>query len=622
MKTKLKKTITMFIFSITLLLLTFIPASATGNNSINTTADISITIILEDNLTENSTYENLFKIKNELYFENQQSSRVIVNYSINKTNEGFQEFNFTKIINSYSSTNTGSLDTQNNQNITLCGKIIYTNITDINPLNNNVCQTFEIWENNIIINNSNNTFYNDSTYNDSYYNDTIYNDTYYNDSYYNNTQYNNTNETEINETEDINLTSKNIPIIQITTNKYFFEEGEQVIMNFGFDCENECIEYSFNITYWIEDLFEYIIKQQHTTTNTNPKTHTIQPLHEKDAIYKIVAFAVVVDINSGDIFTTNKTSLIMIRGSDEITEDNNECETEQTEEENIETLIEITALDIILTRKSLNVKGNIQKGDTLKRSLSLYGTDNDDKKITNTGKFSIYKKNSKINFEEELIVTNWCDITNIVLEGLEQEYITNFDSNLEKEARKLCDEENNKDEDMKKGSDSKSNDLFEIKSFYTRKKIFGGELKLNSKVQSKINDEIKIYQNNNEIFNEITNLDGEREINITIINYTSNDKFEISISRNNITITKELILNLTVKENLERVNEVNNKTSFQNLITGNFLVNENNLNSEKMEFEETESKSLKTVVSIISIILISLIIGIIAVFKNKNKPNK
>ena len=176
-----------------------------------TEKDISIEIILPEQIVLNQTYTNLFKLTNNNHTSGiTDEIHITVNYYI--TNTSINNI-FTIIINSYKSSGTGQFTLTQPGKFQLCGFITNSSHLDLNQNNNLVCKNFTI--------------------------------------------------------TDPDLIYCNISI-NITTNKLIYNNQETI--KFYNTLNNN--SFPFTIEYWIEDLFHNIIKSKTNTTNLNQKSYT------------------------------------------------------------------------------------------------------------------------------------------------------------------------------------------------------------------------------------------------------------------------------------------------------------------------------------------------------------
>jgi len=226
MKKHIFTIISIFIFLALLPILTLAEnqTNSTQNNQTNYTQnqtnqtnqqnkDIKLEVYLS-NPSQNLQYSNLFKITNLDHISGQTDQiNITVQYNLTKNNSLQKQDYFNITINSYTSSNTGTIIFTTSGNYTLCGLIINSSNPDNNTQNNFVCKNFTI--------------------------------------------------------QPILNQACNISI-NISTEKTIYSNNEQI--KFFNNLNNNTLP--FTIEYWIEDLFGNIVKSKTNTTNTNQKSYT------------------------------------------------------------------------------------------------------------------------------------------------------------------------------------------------------------------------------------------------------------------------------------------------------------------------------------------------------------
>lgn len=236
--------------------------------------------VCENQEVNNDQDNSLFLIKRENYslFGGEEE----LNYAIFfiAENENINLQNISKLIRSYSATNTGE-NPNNFSNIkelriqTPTNNLSWFFLSDtpLNTTNNiNITNSSNI-TNNIITNSSNET--NPDTINannnaTTTTNITTTTNTTTNNSVLNQTDLTNqSNQTTNTTTNTTTITTNNTPSCVVKTNKVLFEDEQQVA--FWFESEYAKIS---SVTYWIEDIQGNILKNKYTSTNTNEKHFT------------------------------------------------------------------------------------------------------------------------------------------------------------------------------------------------------------------------------------------------------------------------------------------------------------------------------------------------------------
>jgi len=96
-----------------------------GNDTENSTANISLAVLLPATTYLGIAYTSLFRVQNEAYVSGASTPvNVTVAYDVTRDNATILEGNVTKTINKYSSAKTGRIVLDEEGNYTLCGRII------------------------------------------------------------------------------------------------------------------------------------------------------------------------------------------------------------------------------------------------------------------------------------------------------------------------------------------------------------------------------------------------------------------------------------------------------------------------------------------------------------------
>ena len=219
--------------------------------------DTSIEIIIDDILYANNQYNNLFKLTNLNHISGKISNiNLTIIYNITKNDSIIKYDNFSKTINSHSSSNTGNLLLENEGNYTLCGKIIISSINDTKLENNKICKEF------IIIDTSN-----------------------------------------IDCNASLNLFSE----------KYLYDDGEKI----GIYLNLSNTSFPYKIEYWIEDLFGISIKNKIQTNNLNKKSFTSSISNSVD-VFVIKTNLTYIACNDSDIEDNHFEKMIIVKGKKEL----------------------------------------------------------------------------------------------------------------------------------------------------------------------------------------------------------------------------------------------------------------------------------------------------------------
>ncbi|MBL7050852.1 hypothetical protein ISS04_01675 [Candidatus Woesearchaeota archaeon] len=176
--------------------------------------DIWIEVNLDEPVYLNVEYDRLFKITNLDHISGQTDQiNITTHYNLTKDNNIIKQAQFNSTINSYTTSNTGTIIFNSSGNHTLCGKIINSSNQDNNSENNIDCKTI------LAIDTTNNP---------------------------------------------CNIS------INLSVEKTIYNNQEQIV--YHNTLTNDSIP--FTIEYWIEDLFGTIVKSKTNTTNLNQKTYT------------------------------------------------------------------------------------------------------------------------------------------------------------------------------------------------------------------------------------------------------------------------------------------------------------------------------------------------------------
>ncbi len=116
---------------------------ASGNAS--TAIDLSLAPLLSGRIYATVPYDSLFLVRNEQY-ESGRSEPLAATIAYNLTRNGSLLFarEFTLTVKSHKTAGTGHLLLDETGNYTLCGRILWTNITDRHPENDQACQALTV----------------------------------------------------------------------------------------------------------------------------------------------------------------------------------------------------------------------------------------------------------------------------------------------------------------------------------------------------------------------------------------------------------------------------------------------------------------------------------------------
>ena len=498
---------------------------ADDNNSNN---DISLQINVTDNLTEqlpdkdlqielflnnpvytSTEYTKLFKITNLDHISGQTDSILItIYYNITKNNSLVKEDLFSLTINSYTTSNTGLAIFNSTGTYGICGNIITSSYPDNNSGNNIACQEFII--------------------------------------------------------EDTNNISCDVSI-NISVDKTLYNNQETI--EFYNILTNE--SFSFIIEYWIEDLFENIVKSKTNTSNTNQKSYTPN-IDETDRILVIKNKLMGISCNnSGE--EESEIQVIVIK--EENLEDDSSISIKDTSPSSIE------------FGSIVRVEIDTYKGDTNKKVIEAWVEGADGKKISSANsKITLNKKYSQYSFTLPLQLKPNCnnDFNDgsyiLFVEGLSVsdqylidiegktpslcgvEYIENPNSNY------LCNDETNNEQKSTRGF---YYSIFSVPSTIENNKSFIATINLTNKDDYSHNISIWSY-----VYKGAISYSGNRTANLNILvlppattillnltnkvlNADSREyKLKIRINKDNQQTNKEITRNIRVIEAQEMTESV------------------------------------------------------------------
>jgi len=296
-----------------------------------TQKDIQLTINLNSPVYVNITYSNLFKLTNLGHVSGQTDSIfTTTHYNLSLNNSLLHNSTFTKTINSHSASNTGEVIFQNYGTYLLCGEITNSSYPDNHTDNTKACAEFILKPIELICNVS----------------------------------------------------------INISTEKNIYDNKEPI--SFFNLINNQTIP--FTIEYWVEDLFENILKSKTNTTNLNQKSYT-PSIDETDKTIIIKNRLIIQGCNnSGDEFaqktltiknniTINKnSSIILQKYSDELS-----------------------------FGDSFNIEFSAYRGDTLKRTIYFWIEDSKGKEVSEKYKVSLNQKYTLYEFNLPLQTNPNCE---------------------------------------------------------------------------------------------------------------------------------------------------------------------------------------------------------------------
>jgi hypothetical protein len=306
------------------------------------TDDLSIISNINYQIQNNTTYNNFFKIKNNNYPDSTKIN-ITSKYNITKYDENqttiifFEDYFNLTNINSYKTTGTGLYTFNETGNYTLCGIILNSTINDSNSSNDIIC-----FEKNVI---------------------------------------------------DGSITTCDITL-NISSEDIFNDT-----MKFSFQINND--SFNYDITYYVTDLFENMLKETQITQNTNQKTFT-----PNDNLQAYVIRASLFPIcNDSNLSNNNASKIIYLKHTDE---------TSELEELDSESYIDVSDIYLGTDEKvtfgsTFRVGLSIYKGETTNNSISAYVQDNVGNKISKTTSFNLYDNYAISDFTVPILLESNCN---------------------------------------------------------------------------------------------------------------------------------------------------------------------------------------------------------------------
>lgn len=296
-----------------------------------TNKDIQLTINLESPVYVNITYFNLFKLNNQDHISGQTDNiLVLTTYYLSLNNSILFNNTFTKTINSHSSSNTGEIIFPNYGDYLLCGEILNSSHPDNNSDNNKICAEFNLEPTKLICNIS----------------------------------------------------------INISTEKEIYDNKESI--DFFNLINNQTIP--FTIEYWIEDLFENILKSKTNTTNLNQKSYT-PSITEIDKTIIIKNRLIIQGCNNSGKQFAHK--ILTIKNNITVNE-NSSINLQKYSDE-------------VSFGDSIYIEFLAYRGDTLKRTIYFWIEDSNRKKISEKSKTTLNQKYNLYEFNLPLQINSNCD---------------------------------------------------------------------------------------------------------------------------------------------------------------------------------------------------------------------
>jgi biopolymer transport protein ExbD len=313
---------------------------------------LKISIILDDELYSDVNYQNIFKIENLGHVSGTTDS---INGSIyyNITQDSYFKENTFNIenLNAWKTSNTGNVKFPSPNTYLICGLILNSTSNDQFLDDNNICQEFEVKD-----------------------------------------------------------ASENICDLEISisTEKDIFNDGDKVKFYNNLNSE----KYPYEITYWIEDMFEKQVKSEKITKNTNKKSWTIRS-----------------DLPAEAFIINAKVKAL---GCNDQNEENDETKKVIVVKNKREEESSITIDNIYLGTDEkakfgevVKVLTTIYKGNTSKYSIKFY-IQNGKKRISETTTVHFHEKYNEHTMTIPIQLKTNCDLTyddgvhELIIEGLDQ----------------------------------------------------------------------------------------------------------------------------------------------------------------------------------------------------------
>jgi len=515
-------------------LIIFISVSCVNalNETTQKNADVEVEIIFSDVINSSEEYSEFLLIRNNDDTIGVDDSLYInVSYNLTFNNSLILNFSTIKKINYYTKSGMGLINISENGTYYFCAYIYGLNYNDTNLENNYECKEIIVVGENYTYNSAtNHTTYNVST---------------------NNTNNNSLNISENNETniiDDCNFS------INIKIKNKLLELGEK--QEFTILADNiSKTKYNHIVEYWVEDLFENIIKNKINTTSTSVKSFT-PSFEEEEKTFLIKAKVHECNLETYELFSVKS---------------NNEQEEKETELKIIYPQ-KVNYEDIFL----VELEGF--KANTRKTLISIWVED-ENKKISEITKVYVLQKYKKFHFKVPVVFKE-TKIEN-------KEYLLIIDGlNIRKE--ELIEIEYSKEtETIENNDENKIISNNDIESFYTRKKNFEPEITIYATTKNfETNLFLHIYSSISSKNISVNNKTVEAKINISCPNeiliaelWKNNDLIDTKILKINLKHSENTQcteIDTVTKSNIEQLIEKNDlsKNLTTNQITGNVLLSD------------------------------------------------
>jgi len=557
-------------------------SNSSDNQTYPTNKDLKIEVNLDEPIYLNVEYDRLFKITNLDHISGQTDQiNITTHYNLTKNNSIVKQAQFNSTINSYTTSDTGTILINSSGNYTLCGEIINSSNPDNNSENNLDCKTFSI------IDTTNNT---------------------------------------------CNIS------INLSVEKVIYNNQEQII--YYNTLTNDSLP--FTIEYWIEDLFETIIKSKTNTTNLNQKTYTpnIDSTEKTLLIKNRIA-----NLACNNIGTTEAEKLVVIINNITLEEESNI---------NIQDIFSSSSSSSpIHFGETIRAEVEVYKGNTQKKVLEAWVEGADGKKITSaTSKITLNEKYTQYSFTMPLQLKPNCDEDYgdgsyiLYIEGLstsDQKAIS-----ISGKTNSLCEIEyiENSNDDCscptQTCSQTTTTNTQSESGFYYSLDSFQREIKNNELITTTINlTNNDDYAHNISIWSYVyyhtTSYSGERTKNLKtlilppqtsiLLNLTNtitdtepgDYKLKVKINKDNQATNKEITKDISViLAPITETTTLNNNTETNNLNYQNtkhiLPIGMTTINSTKVVFQSPITKLKKYFIYLVSFLFI---LGLILFFRIK-----
>lgn len=268
--------------------------------------------------------------------------------------------------------------------------------------------------------------------------------------------------------------------------------------------------FPYTIDYWLEDAYEKVIKKRTTTTNTEKKSWTV-PSKNQLQIYRLKSSLHTLCNNSNSLTTAE--SLFYVAP-------------EQLEE----SLLYIDDIEIPEAGFELGklVKAHIHlyKGNTSRSSVHFYLASEQGKEASEIIKLQFFDKYKDVDFDITLTLNDDCELSDsnyfFVAEGFGLKIRKSFPVKK-------------KDHCVEPQKEYEKNDDVRIKSFYTRTKNIGKQLKIFTTLRGNGTADLVLYHHNDKLQQHI-DLSQEHSFSFLVNTSEGNNLFLLQLLKDNKTV--------------------------------------------------------------------------------------